>query len=79
MRVQIRGQLERISQALDANDASEVRALLGNTAEALRTPAGHFCAHPVVDALLAAKAQRCRELGIPLDIQAERPRAEPPT
>ncbi len=70
VRMRIREQVERVSQALDAKDADEAQALLGSAAEVLRTPAGHFCAHPVVDALLAAKAPRCRELGVPLDIQA---------
>lgn len=66
--------LEEVQAALRAGDAEVARASLDAAAQIVRPARVSFCAHPVVDALLASKVARCDELGIPVSVKVEVPR-----
>lgn len=73
MREQIRETLTAAAACLDSGDERATRELLDSAADTLRKPGGHYCAHPVLDALLAAKARRCQDEGVTLHAQADVP------
>lgn len=67
----VRGRLAEVERSLASGDEVRARALLRDAADVVRPADMTFCAHPVVDALLASKATLCRERGIRLDVAAQ--------
>ena len=60
------------ADALERGDAAEALALLGAGEQTARPP-HRLCAHPVVDALLGMRMDRCQSLGIRWECCAEVP------
>lgn len=77
MRERIKAQLTGIVQALESADEAATQEFLSSASETLRTPNGHYCAHPVIDALLIVKAGRCQDLHILFSAQAALPAGIP--
>lgn len=73
VRRRLDGELSLLDAALAAGDDEAVRTCLADAEGLVRASGEHACQHPAVDALLMAKAQRCRELGIRLTLEAEVP------
>lgn len=61
-----------VADALERGEAAEALALLGAGEQTASQPC-RLCAHPVVDALLAMRMDRCRDLGIRWECRAEVP------
>ncbi len=74
---QVRADLDRelagIEHALAAGDTDALQAHLNGATFAVRTPEALHCAHPVVAALLDAKAVWCADQHIELSISAQVP------
>mgnify|MGYP004535671721 FL=1 len=77
MRARIKAQLVDIAHSLENENESTTQELLSSACETLHAPGGHFCAHPVIDALLITKAERCQSLQIPFSAQANLPAGIP--
>lgn len=73
VRTELDAQLAQVEAALAADDDAAALTHLAGAAEVVRTPDNRFCEHPVVDALLAAKAAWCAEEGVELDADATVP------
>ncbi len=67
MRADTAALLAEVADALDAEDETRARELLGAGERSVRTPADAACAHPAVAALLSAKADLCAERGVRWD------------
>ena len=65
--------MERLEQALAENDLESAARMLAQADVALGQRAGRYCENPSLDALLAAKAARCAELGIPFAVNVAVP------
>ena len=78
MRTELDAQLAQVEAALATGDDAAALTHLAGAAEVVRTPDDRFCEHPVVDALLAAKAAWCAEEGVELDADATVPATSPP-
>ncbi|MBM6908299.1 MULTISPECIES: GHKL domain-containing protein [Collinsella] len=73
VRTELDAQLAQVEAALATGDDAAALTHLAGAAEVVRTPDDRFCEHPVVDALLAAKAAWCAEEGVELDADATVP------
>ena len=78
---QIRGQLEAGRQSLSERDLPRVGGALDRASRQLKAVQGTYCAHPVIDAVLADKARRCEaehiRLELALDLPPELPQDGP--
>lgn len=81
LREGLRGQLEEARRSLRRQDLSEAGGALDRAAKQLNALRGTFCAHPVVDAVLADKARLCAaehiRLELALNLPAELPQDGP--
>lgn len=57
--------MERLQEALDRGDLETAAGMLAKADTALGQRESRYCENPSLDALLAAKASHCAELGIP--------------
>ena len=73
IRAELDAELAGVERALAQGDIVSAQEHLAEAAYAVRTPDNRRCQHPVVDALLAAKAAWCAEEGIRLDVEATVP------
>ena len=72
-----RDELDGMAGAAGGSEAREAGQTLQGMGEALRGRGARLCANPVVDALLAMKAQACREHGVELRCEAPLPEELP--
>ena len=77
IRVELAGLFGEVRGALDARDPELARTLLRRATDVVPPAGASFCRNPAVDALLASKLTRCRELGVELNVQAGIPMALP--
>lgn len=68
MRRELDARLARVEKALALGNGNAARKLAVCAEWAMRTPKDRCCQHPVVDALLSAKAAWCSKEGIPVDV-----------
>lgn len=78
---QLRGQLEAARQSLGESDLPRAGGALDRASKQLKAVQGTYCAHPVIDAVLADKARRCEaehiRLELALDLPPELPQDGP--
>ena len=78
---QLRGQLEAARQSLNESDLPRAGGALDRASKQLKAVQGTYCAHPVIDAVLADKARRCEaehiRLELALDLPPELPQDGP--
>ena len=75
IRVNLISELRRIAGLLASDDvrASAIAEELGALSASLGSRGRYLCAHPAVDALMAAKVRACEERGIRLDLHLDVP------
>ena len=78
---QLRGQLEAARQSLNESDLPRAGGALDRASKQLKAVQSTYCAHPVIDAVLADKARRCEaehiRLELALDLPPELPQDGP--
>lgn len=78
---QLRGQLEAARQSLGERDLPRAGGALDRASKQLKAVQGTYCAHPVIDAVMADKARRCEaehiRLELALDLPPELPQDGP--
>ena len=78
---QLRGQLEAARQSLGERDLPRAGGALDRASKQLKAVQSTYCAHPVIDAVLADKARRCEaehiRLELALDLPPELPQDGP--
>lgn len=77
VREELDRELAGVEEALVAGDAESARAHLEGAVGAMRPPAAPYCAHPVVAAILSAKAAWCAESGCGFDADVTVPDSLP--
>ena len=65
--------LAAVEEALVAGDTAQAETALAGAEYVVRPPEKRFCEHPAVDALLAAKAARCKKERVVFTVRAEVP------
>lgn len=73
VRRELDAELVGVEEALAAGDGAKVRAHIAGAERVMRASSQRRCQHPVVDALLAAKAAWCAEEQIAIDVEATVP------
>lgn len=73
VRSNLDAQLARVEEALAAGDSAAACAHVTDAERAIRAPQERRCQHPVVDALLAAKAAWCARERISIEVEATVP------
>lgn len=78
---QLRSQLEAARQSLIERDLPRAGGALDRASKQLKAVQGTYCAHPVIDAVMADKARRCEaehiRLELALDLPPELPQDGP--
>ncbi|SCJ10934.1 Sensor protein PhoQ [uncultured Flavonifractor sp.] len=78
---QLRGQLEAARQSISERDLPRAGGALDRASKQLKAVQGTYCAHPVIDAVLADKVRRCEaehiRLELALDLPPELPQDGP--
>lgn len=78
---QLRGQLEAARQSISESDLPRAGGALDRASRQLKAVQSTYCAHPVIDAVLADKARRCEaehvRLELSLDLPPELPQDGP--
>lgn len=70
---ELAAQLEQARQYLRCCRMHQAQAAVESAVQQLRAARGVYCAHPVVEAVAAEAARRCRRFGIALDLQLSLP------
>ena len=70
---QLRGQLEAARQSISERDLPRAGGALARACKQLKAVQGIYCAHPVIDAVLADKARRCEAEHIRLELALDLP------
>lgn len=73
VRAKLDNQLALIEEAIAAGDVQRARMQIADADQVMCPPKDRCCQHPVVDALLCAKAAWCEKEGISIDIDATVP------
>lgn len=70
---QLRSQLEAARQSISERDLPRAGGALARACKQLKAVQGIYCAHPVIDAVLADKARRCEAEHIRLELALDLP------
>ncbi|WP_080801588.1 ATP-binding protein [Arabiibacter massiliensis] len=73
VREQLAAELDRVDELLQAHELAEVPGQLDRAARAMKGAEGRWCEHPVVDALVAAKARTLADAGVRFDARLNVP------
>ena len=73
VREQLAAELERVDELLRAHALADVPDQLNRAARTMERAEGCWCEHPIVDALVAAKAQALEDAGVRFDARLDMP------